>query len=235
MAKRFYKTVCVKEQENGYSILLDGRVLKTPGKCTLILAEKFRAKLVAQEWQVQGEEIRPETMPCTRLANVACELTPARRPELVDEFISYLTTDLLCYWAAEPLALVEKQDEEWQPLLDWASETFTLDLATTTGLEALTHNKASQSHAEKYANALGGLDLTLLLHLTACFGSSVLALCVMEGHKDVLGAYQISRLDEIFQISRWGEDPLTRERVATMEKELNALGKMIKVKRETTG
>ena len=97
MAKRFYKDVAVAAQGGGYVVTLDGRVLKTPGKQDLSIDSKVRAKLVAAEWQAQGDDIKPETMPCTRLMNVARELTPSRRPELIKEFSSYCETDLLCF------------------------------------------------------------------------------------------------------------------------------------------
>ena len=81
--KRFYETVEVVEQPDGYHILLDGRTLKTPGKQVLQTKTHYIAELIAKEWRAQDTEIKPETMPVTRLINVAIEQTPSNRERLI--------------------------------------------------------------------------------------------------------------------------------------------------------
>ena len=104
-AKRFYKDVTTEARDDGYVILLDGRVLKTPKKALLIIDRYDRAVQVATEWDAQVSEINPSLMPATRLMNVACEQTPSRRDDLVLEARNYAGTDLLCYHAAAPADL----------------------------------------------------------------------------------------------------------------------------------
>lgn len=227
MAKRFYKDVAVAAQEGGYVVTLDGRVLKTPGKQELAIDSKARAKLVAAEWQAQGDDISPETMPCTRLMNVACELTPPRRPELIKEFSSYCETDLLCFRADAPQDLTERQAQIWQPILDWAAREHGIVLLIISGVTAVPQPEISLRAAASYAQKLSHTDLTLLLHLTASFGSGVLALAVLEKHLDMETAYTISRLDEVFQNERWGEDEEAVARNENILEELLKLAKLI--------
>lgn len=227
MAKRFYKQVEVKPHDGGYAVLLDGRVLKTPGKQALTFESSFRAKLVAAEWQAQGEVILPDTMPCTRLMNVACELTPPNRPELVKEFRSYCSTDLLCFRSENPTDLSKRQGVIWQPILDWATDKHGLALSVTTSLHAPKQAESSLSSAATYAGDQGDLELTLLVHFTASFGSGVLALALMEGYLDVEAAFTASRLDEIFQNELWGEDEEAALRAQNICNELAALATLI--------
>ncbi len=227
MAKRFYKEVDVAPRDGGYVILLDGRILKTPGKQALVLDCQSRAELVAGEWRSQRDEIKPETMPCTRLMNVACELTPPRRPELVKEFSSYCKTDLLCFRSEHPRDLAKRQEEVWQPVLDWAAKQHGLALLVTTSIKAPQHTESSVSAATVYANGLGNVELTLLLHFTASFGSGVLALALMEGYLDVATVYAASRLDEVFQNELWGEDEEAALRAQNIGEELAALAALI--------
>lgn len=227
MAKRFYKNVAVVSQGRHHVVTLDNRVLKTPGKQDLAIDSQARAKLVAAEWQAQKEDIQPETMPCTRLMNVACELTPSRRPELVSEFRSYCETDLLCFRASEPHDLAERQAQIWQPVLDWAAREHGIALLVISGVTALPQPGISLSAATSYAQNLNHTDLTLLLHLTASFGSGILALAVMEKYLDMKTAYTTSRLDEIFQNERWGEDEEAVARNANILDELLKLAKLI--------
>ncbi len=228
MAKRFYKDVGVKAKGAGYVVTLDGRILKTPGKQDLAIDSQARAHLVAAEWQAQGTDISPETMPCTRLMNVACELTPPRRPELLKEFRAYCETDLLCFRAEAPQDLTERQAQIWQPVLDWAAGKHGIALFVMTGVTALPQPEISLSAAAKYAGDLRNTDLTLLLHLTASFGSGVLALAALEKYLGVDAAFDISRLDEIFQNERWGEDDEAAQRNVNILDELMKLAKLIK-------
>ena len=227
MAKRFYKQVSVRSGDQ-YVILLDGRVLKTPGKQPLELIHEFQAHCVAAEWQAQVEDIKPETMPCTRLMNVACELTPSRRPELCKEFSSYCQTDLLCFHSTSPRDLAQRQAEIWQPILDWAASTHQIALGVTTSIKAIKQSAASLLAAANYADSLDNARLTLLLHFTASLGSGVLALAVMEGFLESGAAYSASRLDEIFQNERWGEDEEAALAAQNLGTELSALSKLIR-------
>ncbi len=228
MAKRFYTLATVEALGGGFAVTLDGRVLKTPGKVALQFASRNHAKLVAAEWQAQGEEILPNTMPCTRLMNVACEQTPPRRGELVKEFCAYTSTDLLCYRTHSPQDLVARQEQNWQPILDWAEQKHGISLTSTPGIKAVKQPQQSLQNAQKIADSLDDTDLTLLLHFTASTGSAMLALAVMETHITVGRAFTLSRLDEIYQNERWGADDEVVEKNATLLQELRVLAKLIK-------
>ncbi len=228
MAKRFYKKVEVETDGNGYVVKLDGRVLKTPGKMPLRFAGKTEANLVAAEWQAQGEDILPNTMPCTRLMNVACEQTPSRRTELIKEFRAYTRTDLLCYRSKSPQDLAARQEKNWQAILNYGAQNHGIALATTTGIKAIEQPKNSLKNAAHYAQKQNDVALTLLLHLTASFGSAILALCVMEKRLQIDTAFALSRLDEIFQNERWGADDEVVKNNRLLLKELCLLAQLIK-------
>jgi len=227
VAKRFFENVDVEAAGAGYVVKLDGRVLKTPGKMDLSFASKNRANLVAAEWRAQGEDILPDTMPCTRLINVACEQTPSRRGELAREFRAYTSTDLLCYRSHNPKDLAARQEKSWQPVLDYAADNHAIALATTTGIKAVEQPEKSLNNAVDYAQALGNTDLTLLLHFTASYGSAILALSVMERHLHVDAAFALSRLDEIFQNERWGADDEAVENNYLLLNELSLMAQLI--------
>ncbi len=227
MAKRFYKDVNVKPKDDAYIITLDARVLKTPGKQDLVITTNICAQLVAGEWRAQREEICPETMPCTRLMNVACEITPTRRPDLIKEFRSYCETDLMCFRAHAPQDLTERQMQNWQPVLDWAANSHKIALRVVSGVTAIAQPEISLRAAQEYAAALDNANLTLLLHFTASLGSGILALAILEKHLDIKPAYERSCLDELFQNERWGADEEAVLRHKNILAELRQLAKMI--------
>jgi len=226
LAKRFYKDVALSKINAGFHITLDGRILKTPGKLPLIITRQDRAEHVAAEWNAVETHINPSLMPCTRLMNVACEQTPQRREALIQEARNYAGTDLLCYRADAPEELVKRQSEGWDPLLDWAAAQGIV-LQSTQGIIAMTQPDKSLDHMAEHASILDDVDLTLLVHFIATFGSAILGLAVMTRHIMAETALQLSRLDEIFQIEQWGEDEEAKARTAFIKTETLSLARLI--------
>ena len=71
MAKRFYKNVSVEARDGAFVVLLDAHELKTPAKKPMYMPTEALAKLIADEWQAQAEEIDPHAMPYMRLVSTA--------------------------------------------------------------------------------------------------------------------------------------------------------------------
>jgi len=224
-AKRFYKDVTVTDINGGKTVLLDSRQLKTPGREPMILSQKH-ADLLAAEWQAQGEYILPETMPVTRLLNVATERTPKNRDAIIAEAVKYAGTDLLSY-RSEDRPLFDRQTAQWDPILDWAATTHKTKLKTTVGIMAIEQDADSLKTVEKFAGRLDNINLTLMMHFTAVFGSAILAMAVMDRHVSAAQALDLSRLDEIFQIERWGQDDEAKERTDAMYTETRALAQLL--------
>lgn len=224
--KRFYKSVSFKKAIGAFNILLDERVLKTPGKNTFTVPSEALAAAVGAEWDAQTENIVPSEMPLTRLLNVAIEQTPENRPDLLQEARRYAGTDLLCYRAAEPRLLSERQSEQWDSWVKWAASK-DVDLKTTHSLLAIEQSEEALSAVENYAASLDDIRLTLFVHLIAVYGSLILAMAVMEGELKAGKAFDISRLDSLYQIELWGEDEEAAEIVAALKSETEALGKIL--------
>ena len=224
--KRFYKTVNTAEAKGGWAVLLDGRTLKTPGKLPLITKLEKHAKLIAAEWDAQDDIIRPHLMPVTRLYNVALERTPENRQMLIAEVRKYAGTDLLCYRADFPRALNAHQAKCWDKWLDWAREQ-EIDLKVGEGVMAIEQDVAALDATSQLASTFEDLELTLLAHLNAVYGSAVLALAVMMGALDANAAYDLSRLDFDFQLEHWGQDEEAKELAELTRTEVIALSKLL--------
>lgn len=230
--RRFYKTVTTAEDDGGYVVLLDGRTLKTPGKAKLHITSAHVADLIAMEWDAQEKQIMPEMMPVTRLMNVASELTPNNRPSLVAEARKYGQTDMLCYRADTPATLSQRQAEAWDPILDWARTYKNIPLEITHSVLAIDQNNAALDRISSYAEEFDDLYLTLFVHLTAVFGSVILAMAVMEQYLQGSRAFELSRLDADWQAEHWGEDAETTAKAEALAQEVEALCQILEIKDE---
>jgi chaperone required for assembly of F1-ATPase len=202
--KRFWKTTAVSETEGGWTVMLDGRPIRTPAK-----AEAIRA-----EWDEQQDEVRPAAMPMMRLASTAIDLVAKRHGEVAREIAKYAETDLVCYRADHPPELARRQQESWGPIVDWAILRYDAPLCVTAGVIPAAQSAATLKTFAAAVAAYEPFTLTALHAATTACGSVVLGLALIERRLGAEDAYVLSQLDETFQIEQWGEDEEARRRRA---------------------
>jgi chaperone required for assembly of F1-ATPase len=225
--KRIYKSVTTQPVENGWGVALDGRPLRTPAKRELRLPNDRLAAAIAAEWDAQDPDIRPETMPLARLAATAIDHTAEKRAEIAADVASYAGTDLVCYRADHPPALVARQEAAWQPLIDWAAGRYDAGLAVTSGIVPLAQSPASLKVFAGVVATLDDFRLTALQAATAACGSLVIALALYEGRLYAEAAFAASQLDETFQIEAWGEDAEATQRRAALAADIQAAARFL--------
>lgn len=223
--KRFYKEAGVAAVDGGYEVRLDGRSLRSPAKSPLILPTQPLADAIAAEWQEQGEQVQPDSMVLMQLAATAVDVVAVKRPDIVIGVAKYAETDLLCYRAEHPDILVERQNRHWQPLLDWATHRFDAPLHVATGLMPRPQPEDALHALFRAVDAYGPWHLSALQSATASCGSLIVALALMEGRLPAEEAFDVSQLDETFQIETWGEDAEATRRRAGLRRDIGAAGR----------
>lgn len=207
-ARRFWKTVSVAAAEGGagYAVMLDSRPVKTPGKAPLVVPSRPLAEALAAEWDAQEDVIRPENMSLTRAANTAIDGVAGRRESVVDEIAGYGASDLLCYRAPAPEALRARQARAWDPLLDWAARDLGAPLLRADGVMPCPQPEASLKALRREVARFTPFGLVGLHGLVALSGSLVIGLAAAFGRDKPETLWQLSRIDEEWQIELWGED-----------------------------
>ncbi|HEY8288377.1 MAG TPA: ATP12 family protein [Acetobacteraceae bacterium] len=233
--KRFWTTVTVEPDSSGHAILLDGRKMHLPGGAVLRIGPAALAEAIAAEWQAAGADDRKEVsftdMPLTQLAGTAQQRIAADPSVTVDAIARYGETDLLCYRADSPPALVQRQTCSWQPWLDWASLTYDAPLRVTTGI---TYLRQHHDSVDALRRAVARLDIHALAALgiaVPALGSLVLGLALVEGLLDAETAHSLSALDELFQQEQWGEDAEAVARRAVVAGEIAVAARFIRLTR----
>ncbi|MFN3994425.1 MAG: ATP12 family chaperone protein [Tabrizicola flagellatus] len=204
--RRFWTTASAVPAEGGFAVHLDTRPLRTPRKALLVLPTTALAEAVAAEWQAQGDRVDPASMPFTRMANSAID-TVAPEFDVIARMVGdYGGSDLLCYRAEGPEALVRRQAEAWDPLLDWCASTLGAPLRTTAGVVHVAQPETSLAALRDLVGGMTAFRLAAFHDLVALSGSLVLALALTRGRLGVDEAWRLSRIDEDWQVSQWGQD-----------------------------
>ena len=215
LPKRFYKDVAIAERDGLFSVELDGRSVKTPGKRPLAFAVRAIANAAVEEWRAQEDHIDPVTMPMTRLANTAIDGVALDMQAVKEDIIRYSGTDMLCYRASSPKGLVDQQNKLWDPLIDWAQSALGARFSLAEGVIHVEQPEASIAAFSAHVGQVNDpLTLAALHVATTITGSAILSIALLKGERSLNEAWQIAHVDEDWNIEQWGEDEEAKERRA---------------------
>jgi chaperone required for assembly of F1-ATPase len=201
--KRFWSDVAVVDGPEGQGVTLDGRPLKTPARADLVVPTRALAEAIAEEWTAAGETVDPRAMPMTGLANAAIDRAD---DQLAATIARYGESDLTCYRAEGPSALVERQSEAWDALLGWARRRYDVDFATCSGVIHVAQPAETLRKLAHEVAVLGPFRLAALSPLVSIGGSLVAGLAVLEQAMPADAAWEAVSLDERWSQEQWGSD-----------------------------
>ncbi len=228
LPRRFYAEAAAGPgADGGFAVLLDGRPVRTPAKLAFAVPNEALAEALAAEWRAQGEIIEPDTMPLTRLVNSALDGVARAREATLAEVAKFAETDLVCYRAGEPAALVAAQAAAWDPVLAFAHDALGARFVLAEGVMYVAQPEATLAavrHAleAEAAGSTGALRLAALSVMTSLTGSVLLALGVTRGAMEVADAWSAAHVDEDHQIAIWGHDAEAAARRQTRWRDMEA-------------
>ena len=207
LPKRFYKSVEAVAEEGGFGVRLDGRAVRTPAKSLLVLPTQAAAELVAAEWDAQETEIDPATMPATRIANTAIDGITGNEQAVLEDVLKFASGDLVFYRAGHPQELVARQQETWDPILDWVAQETGARFEIGEGIIHIEQPREAISLiGARLAKHSDPLRLACLHTFTTLTGSALIALALAENAMSLEQAWAAGHVDEDWNISLWGED-----------------------------
>lgn len=206
--KRFYQQASVTGAAAPFGVALDARPVRTPARALLEVPTRALADAIADEWNRQGEQILPRTMPLTGLSNAAIDRVAADPLRFADGLAVFAENELLAYRADTPAPLVARQMAEWDPWLGWARQRYDVDFTLVTGIIHRPQPPATLARIKAAYRAFNAFRLAALNPIVTISGSAIIGLAVAAGEMDAETAWQIGHLDELWQAEQWGKDPL---------------------------
>jgi chaperone required for assembly of F1-ATPase len=222
LPKRFYKEAGYAPGEAGFTVQLDGKAARTPNRAVLTVPGERLAAALAAEWNAPQDVIAPTAMPLTRIVNAAIDGVAANMAAVRADIVAYAGSDLLCYRAGSPAALVQRQEAAWTPLINWAAKELGARFIVVEGIAHVAQAPQSLAAIER---ALAGYDafrLAAIHTITTITGSAIIALAVARARLSAAEAWTAAGIDEDWQAEQWGEDPAARARRNERCRELEA-------------
>lgn len=227
--KRFWKTVAAIDVDGGFGVVLDGRRVKTPAGADLTVPTRALAEAITAEWNDCGETVDPRAMPLTGLANAAIDRVAPNKQQFEAGIARYVESDLTCYRAEGPEALVRWQSESWDQLLAWARRRHDVDFACVSGV---IHVPQPEETVRKLGHAVATLDpfqLAGLSPLVTIGGSLIAGLAVLEEMMPAEAAWEAVSLDDRWQLEQWGDDPEARAALDARRRDFLAAARFLEL------
>ena len=227
LPKRFYKKAEVGEAAVGFSILLDGRATKTPGRTPILLPSRDLAALMVMEWDAQASHIDAASMPVVRLVNSAVEGGEAALGAVRNEILSFVGNDLMLFRADSPAELVTLQEQHWDAMLTKICHHFSVKFRPVVGLIHEDQPEATLRRLESSLSDLNHFSATVLMSVTGLTGSGLLAIALRHGLADGTSVWEAAHVDENYNARVWGADAEAEARRNKRRAEFDAALKVL--------
>jgi chaperone required for assembly of F1-ATPase len=225
--KRFYAKADVAESANGFAITLDGRPIRTPSGREVTAPARQIADAIAAEWNAQGDDINPLTMPLTRFANSVVEAVVDRVDAVAEDVAKYFQSDLLFYRAGHPEALVAREAAAWDPVVFWAADTLGAHFILAEGIVHVRQPDTAVA-AARAALPDDPWSIAALHVVTSLTGSALLGLALLRGVLDQGQVWAAAHVDEDWNIEKWGIDEEVAARRAARRVDFEAAASILK-------
>ena len=212
--KRFYKNVSYTQTDAGWIVALDGRPLKTQGGQPQIVPSEPLARMLAREWNAQGETIDPAGFRARDMTDYAIDVVTQDSDLIVDKLLGYAQTDTLCYRAEPEDALFRRQQEMWEPIVARLEAREAIRLHRISGVVHRPQPEQSLSVLREVLTSLDPFRLAALEQTTSLAASLCIGLSALESEADGEALWDAANLEEDWQADLWGRDEEAQERRA---------------------
>jgi chaperone required for assembly of F1-ATPase len=228
LRRRFYDNAQVEAAAGGFRVTLDGKPVRTPARHALAVPTRALAEALAAEWRAQAEFIDPAGMPLTRLANSIVDGVIADPAAVAAGIARYFASDLVCYRADQPQALVTRQAQAWDPVVAFARAAFGARFVLAQGVTFVTQPEGALQ-AARAALPRDPWALGALASATALTGSALIALALLHGALTLERAWAAAHVDEDWNMETWGRDAFALERRERRFAEMRAAADMLRL------
>ena len=210
--KRFYSDVTIEGSAGGWTVLLDKRAIKTQGGNPQIVPGEQLARMLAREWEDQGETIDPAAFRFRDMTDYAIDVVAGDPAALIDKLLGYAQTDTLCYRAEPEDALFRRQQELWEPLVAGLEAREGVKLHRVSGILHRPQTEDTLARLRARLTALGPFTLAALEQTTGLAASLCIGLESLQRGADGDALWDAANLEEDWQADLWGHDEEAAER-----------------------
>ena len=215
----------VKGKKGKYLLNINNKSLKTPDGNIIELPSIKLAKILLKDYESSFKSKPLNIVRPIKITNTAIDKIKPNNIFYINEITDNLNNDMICYFANSPVELVDLQNKEWLPLINYMESSYNIELIYTSKLFSINQKPDSLLKLKNILNEINIFKLSAIYTLSQITKSIIISLALVNNKISAKKAFENSNLEELYQISKWGKDEEAFDRLNTIKVDIRNIKK----------
>ena len=216
----------IVQGKNGkYLLNINNKSLKTPDGNIIELPSIKLAKILLKDYEFSFKSKPLNIVRPIKITNTAIDKIKPNNIFYINEITDNLNNDMICYFANSPLELVDLQNKEWLPLINYMESSYNIELIYTSKLFSINQKPDSLLKLKNILNEINIFKLSAIYTLSQITKSIIISLALVNNKISAKKAFENSNLEELYQISKWGKDEEAFDRLNAIKVDIRNIKK----------
>ena len=215
----------VQVKQGKYQLNINNKSLKTPDGNTIELPSMKLAKILLKDYESSFKSKPLNIVRPIKITNTAIDKIKPNNIFYINEITNKLNNDMICYFANSPIELVDLQNKEWLPLINYMESSYNIELIYTSKLFSINQKPDSLLKLKNILNEINIFKLSAIYTLSQITKSIIISLALVNNKISAKKAFENSNLEELYQISKWGKDEEAFDRLNAIKVDIRNIKK----------
>ena len=193
----------VKGKKGKYLLNINNKSLKTPDGNIIELPSIKLAKILLKDYESSFKSKLLNIVSPIKITNTAIDKIKPNNIFYINEITDNLNNDMICYFANSPVELVDLQNKDWLPLINYMKSSYNIELIYTSKLFSINQKPDSLLKLKNILNEINIFKLSAIYTLSQITKSIIISLALVNNKISAKKAFENSNLEELYQISKW--------------------------------
>jgi len=215
----------IQSKKGKYLLYINNKSLKTPDGNIIELPSMKLAKILLKDYESSFKSKSLNIVRPIKITNTAIDKIKPNNIFYINEITDNLNNDMICYFANSPVELVDLQNKEWLPLINYMKSSYNIELIYTSKLFSINQKPDSLLKLKNILNEINIFKLSAIYTLSQITKSIIISLALVNNKISAKKAFENSNLEELYQISKWGKDEEAFDRLNTIKVDIRNIKK----------
>jgi len=215
----------VQSKKGKYLLTINNKSLKTPDGNIIELPSMKLAKILLKDYESSFKSKPLNIVRPIKITNTAIDKIKPNNIFYINEITDNLNNDMICYFANSPVELVDLQNKDWIPLINYMKSSYNIELIYTSKLFSINQKLDSLLKLKNILNEINIFKLSAIYTLSQITKSIIISLALVNNKISAKKAFENSNLEELYQISKWGKDEEAFDRLNTIKVDIRNIKK----------
>ena len=151
------------------------------------------------------------------------DLNKKKKLDIIENIVSFLNTDLVCYRAEKNSELEKTQTRLWNPLIAFVEKKYKFIFKVTNSIIPVKQIEANKGKLLRILRKLNNHELTSFYFITNFSNSNIITLNFLSNNINSKNAWEVISLEEAYNLGKWGQDKEAKDKLLDKQKHFNEI------------